>query len=106
MCDIAVMFTHPQTAAILFIQVPQTKVGGEGLPGPFRGSRGREGLVGSGVTPQRASVQEGPKPNWKRWGCWSPEVQPTQVGQAGPGEGRNEEASWLSGVATGQSQWA
>lgn len=57
----AVMFTYPQTAATLFIQVPQTKVGGEGLPRPFRGSRGREGLVGSGVTLQRASVQEGSK---------------------------------------------
>lgn len=28
------------------------------------------------------------------------------MGQEGPGEGHQEEASWLRGVAAGQSQWA
>ena len=35
----------------------------------------------------RASRVAGPKPNWKRWGCWSSEVQPEKCGQQGQGTG-------------------
>lgn len=35
----------------------------------------------------RASRVAGSKPNWKRWGCWSSEVQPEGYGQHGQGTG-------------------
>lgn len=35
----------------------------------------------------RASRVAGSKPNWKRWGCWSSEVQPEGYGQQGQGTG-------------------
>lgn len=49
---------------------------------------GREGGTGSrSWAVPRASRVARSKPNWKRWGCWSSEVQPEGYGQHGQGTG-------------------
>lgn len=42
-----------------------------------------------------APVQEGSKVKLEKVVCWSLEVQPTGVGQAGPGDGSNQEVGLL-----------
>lgn len=76
---------------VSFIQVPQAKVGGQRLPVIYRQpGEGRTGLEAESY-PKGHLCRRDPKPNWKKWGCWAPEVQPMEMGQAGPGEGSDEE---------------
>lgn len=92
---------HPQTAAIkndgddAFIQVPQAKVAEQRLPVIYR----QPGAGGAGLEaesyPKGHLCRREPTPIWKRWGCWAPEVQPTEMGRAGPGEGSDEEVGRL-----------
>lgn len=96
----APLFAPPQTAAIKndgFVHPsPQAKEGGQRLPVISR----QPGEGGAGLEPESSPkghlCRRDPEPNWKRWGCRVPEVQPTEMGQAGPAEGSDEEVSWLS----------